>query len=117
MIPKTHKLELEGPMEIKSKGYIDVFHDFERFEDRDIPCPDEGILDESDPLMGHPDAPDCLELTRQGVREGEDPVVAFPLYNDSDLHFLDPDTEMGRKIGVSIVQADFDDDVATDEDM
>ena len=31
--------------------------------------------------------------------------------------FLDPETEIGRQISKSIVQADFDDDCATDEDM
>ena len=39
------------------------------------------------------------------------------MYNDSDLAFLDSDTKIGREIGKSIVQADFDDDCATDEDM
>jgi hypothetical protein len=33
------------------------------------------------------------------------------------LQFLDIDTEIGRKIQKSIVQADFDDDVATDDEM
>ena len=31
--------------------------------------------------------------------------------------FLNPETEIGRQISKSIVQADFDDDCATDEDM
>ena len=39
------------------------------------------------------------------------------MYNDSDLAFLDTDTRIGRQINSSIVQADFDDDCATDEDM
>ena len=30
--------------------------------------------------------------------------------------FLNPETEIGRQISKSIVQADFDDDCATDED-
>lgn len=62
----------------------------------------------------HPDAPDFLELAKQD--ESKD-TVQFPLYEDTDLKFLDQNTEIGRQIGKSIVAADFDDDCCTDEDM
>ena len=43
-------------------------------------------------------------------------TLQFPLYDDCNLPFLDKDTEMGRKISRCIVEADYDDDCATDED-
>ena len=44
-------------------------------------------------------------------------MLQFPVYQESDLMFLDKDTEIGRQISKSIVQADFDDDCATDDEM
>ena len=43
--------------------------------------------------------------------------LQFPLYDDYQLSFLDPSTSIGQEISRSIVRAEFDDDVATDDDM
>ena len=103
---------------MRQTGFSNVFEGFDRFdEDVDPNYNAEHAVDESDPLSHHPDAPDFLELTRVGLNGEKDQTVAFPLYNDSDLPFLDQNTEIGRKIGKSIVHADFDDDCATDDEM
>ena len=39
------------------------------------------------------------------------------MYEDKDLRFLDPNTEIGLEIGNTMVQADFDDDCDTDKEM
>lgn len=39
------------------------------------------------------------------------------MYDDHQLPFLDPSTSIGAEISRSIVRAEFDDDVATDDDM
>ena len=44
-------------------------------------------------------------------------TLHFPLFDDHQLPFLDRDTEIGAEISRSIVRADFDDDVATDDNM
>jgi hypothetical protein len=41
----------------------------------------------------------------------------FPVYDHDSLMFLNTDSEIGRKIQKSLVRADFDDDVATDDEM
>ena len=43
--------------------------------------------------------------------------LQFPLFDDHQLKFLDRDTKIGAEISRSIVRADFDDDVATDDNM
>ena len=43
--------------------------------------------------------------------------LQFPLYDDHQLPFLAPSTSIGAEISRSIVRAEFDDDVATDDDM
>jgi DNA-binding cell septation regulator SpoVG len=43
--------------------------------------------------------------------------LAFPLYNDRDLKFMDITHPIGYEISRSLVRADFDDDCATDEEM
>lgn len=76
---------------------------------------EDSTFNEADELFAnHPEAPDFLELTRQNPNKD---VVEFPLYQDEDLRFLDPSTDIGRQIGKSIVQQDFDDDCNTDEEM
>ena len=51
-------------------------------------------INESDMLfLNHPDAPDYLELSKQNEQKD---VVCFPMYNDSDLKFLDQNTDIGR---------------------
>ena len=60
---------------------------------------------------------DFLDLQLQNVQPGEDNIESFPIYEDHQLAFLDQDTSIGREISRCIVQADFDDDCATDEDM
>ena len=39
------------------------------------------------------------------------------MYDDYQLSFLDQNTNIGAEISRSIVKAEFDDDVATDDDM
>ena len=71
-------------------------------------------------FINHPNATDVLELTKQSVPEDapvDERVIPFPMYNDSELKFLDPNTKIGRQIGKSIVEAEFDDDCNTDEEM
>lgn len=41
----------------------------------------------------------------------------FPVYEECQLTFLDPDTDMGSKVSRCIVQTTMDDDCATDEEI
>ena len=44
-------------------------------------------------------------------------MVAFPVYMDHQLRFLDQSTEIGRMVSKSIVQTTIDDDCATDDEI
>mmetsp|Transcript_13231 Transcript_13231/g.22450 ORF Transcript_13231/g.22450 Transcript_13231/m.22450 type:complete len:140 (-) Transcript_13231:32-451(-) len=75
---------------------------------------------------GHLDIQEEVEtLTQEGFTRTEQLCpeqqnflrLDFPVYTDDRLRFLDRSTEIGRQVSQSLVQAEFDDDCATDEDM
>lgn len=64
-------------------------------ESVDFSDPEENVLHPN--FINHPNPTDVLELNRQSVPDdAEDRAVPFPLYNDSELKFLDPSTKIGR---------------------
>ena len=44
-------------------------------------------------------------------------MLAFPIYENDQLSFLDKQTEMGKRISRSLVRATIDDDVETDDEL
>ena len=60
---------------------------------------------------------DFLDHGHAYVADSGATQLQFPLYDDQQLSFLDQNTKIGAEISRSIVKAEFDDDVATDDDM
>ena len=56
----------------------------------------------------------CTVFTLEKQPCGE--PMEFDLYEESDLPFLDPSTEIGREVSKKIVQSSLDDDVMSDDD-
>lgn len=74
-----------------------------------------------DRLERHEKAEDFLELSLQresfDCDQDDDHMVAFPVYMDHQLRFLDKSTAIGRTVSKSIVETTIDDDCATDEEI
>ena len=62
----------------------------------------------------HKKAADFIELQLQRDQDG---MLAFPVYDDEQLDWLNQQTVMSRKITSSMIYATMDDDVDTDEEL
>jgi hypothetical protein len=60
---------------------------------------------------------DFIDHGHSSLTLAQNQQLQFPLYDDYQLSFLDTNTQIGAEISRSIVKAEFDDDVATDDDM